>query len=76
MVDLDPLSDEDESNLRQYIRNHFKYTSSKVALDILNNWDDHKPKFIKVMPRDYKRVLAERKAKAAAAPKGERAASV
>jgi len=76
MVDLDPLSVKDEETLRQLIRNHFKYTSSKVALDILNDWDNHKKHFTKVMPRDYKRVLAERKARSVNAPKGEPAQTV
>ena len=61
MVDLDPLAEDDFEQVRELIRNHFKYTSSKRALEILNAWEEVKTQFIKVMPRDYKRVLAERK---------------
>ena len=63
MIDLDPLSDEDQDILRKMIRNHFSYTSSTVALDILNDWDQQKGHFVKVMPKDYKAVLAKKKAK-------------
>ena len=47
----------------ELIRNHFKYTSSKRALRILNTWETVKTHFVKVMPRDYKRVLAEKENK-------------
>ena len=57
MVDLDPLELEDYEDLRQIIRNHFLYTSSKKALAILDDWDNLKKHFIKVMPRDYKAAL-------------------
>ncbi len=63
MVDLDPVSEEDEVILRQLLRNHFTYTSSELALDLLNDWDNLKTHFLKVMPRDYKAVLEQKKQK-------------
>jgi glutamate synthase (NADPH/NADH) large chain len=60
MVDLDPLSDDDAQLVRQLVRNHFSYTSSKMALQVLENWDEALAHFIKVMPRDYKAVLARK----------------
>lgn len=57
MIDLDELSDEDFKRLRTLIRNHFKYTSSISAIQILNNWDIEKNNFIKVFPKEYKKVL-------------------
>ena len=66
MVDLDPMDQEDEDKLRKMVRNHFLYTGSKVALAILNDWEHSKSHFVKVMPRDYKKVLNERKAAAQA----------
>ena len=60
MADLEVLNDFDRTLLLQMVRNHFTYTSSKRALDMLNGWGEHLPHFIKVMPRDYKAVL-ERK---------------
>ena len=64
MVDLDPMEQEDYEALRKLIRAHFLHTSSKVANEILQDWDNAKTQFVKVMPRDYKAVLAKRKKKA------------
>ncbi|MEO0339223.1 MAG: hypothetical protein AAF242_08405, partial [Bacteroidota bacterium] len=63
MVDLDPLSDDDFSMLKQMIHNHQAYTDSSVAKQILEAWDTEKEKFTKVMPRDFKRVLERRQQK-------------
>jgi glutamate synthase (NADPH/NADH) large chain len=60
MVDLETLDDADFESLRDMVRNHFKFTSSDRALEILNDWDKLKGQFIKVMPRDYKAVLEKR----------------
>jgi glutamate synthase domain-containing protein 2/glutamate synthase domain-containing protein 1/glutamate synthase domain-containing protein 3 len=60
-VDLDdPLTEEDIETLQRMLRNHFKYTRSKKADDVLRKWDALAPKFVKVFPRDYKRALADR----------------
>jgi glutamate synthase (NADPH/NADH) large chain len=61
MVDLDEMTTEDYATVQALVRNHFSCTSSTVALDMLNDWDVCKKHFIKVMPRDYKRVLEKRK---------------
>mgnify|MGYP001163932657 FL=1 len=62
MVDLDPVVENDDvQNLKRLIETHRNHTESKNAKRILENWDEYLDKFIKVMPRDYKRVLAERK---------------
>ncbi len=61
MIDLDPLDKTDIEIIRDLIRNHFRYTSSKKALEILNNWDDAIKQFVKVMPKDYKAALAKKK---------------
>lgn len=49
----------DDERLRQLIENHKRYTGSTVAENILENWDDYRPKFVKVMPTEYRRALAE-----------------
>ena len=46
--------------LKLLIENHFKYTNSEVAENILNNWEEEMNNFVKVMPLDYKRVLQEK----------------
>ena len=45
------------------LRNHFSYTSSKLALAMLNDWETTLQHFIKVMPRDYKAVLERKQEK-------------
>jgi len=57
LVDLDPLEEEDFENVRVLLREHFLYTSSKKALEILNDWENKKQTFVKVIPRDYKAIL-------------------
>ena len=59
MVDLDKLeSDEDVDIVKSLLTKHLEYTHSHVANEILNDWDEYQSRFIKVMPKDYKRVLA------------------
>ena len=60
MVDLDPLGDADLELLKKMIRNHYSYTQSELAQEILEHWDKAKDHFVKVMPKDYKAVLAEK----------------
>jgi glutamate synthase (NADPH/NADH) large chain len=65
MVDLDPLDDDDRAWLQDRIERHLDETGSAVARRLLDRWDDAVGAFAKVMPRDYKRVLAaEARAKA------------
>jgi len=61
MVDLDPVeSDEDRAELLDLIEQHMVATGSTVAERVLAEWPEALQSFVKVMPRDYKRVLAER----------------
>jgi glutamate synthase (NADPH/NADH) large chain len=64
MADLDILDEEDFENIRRMVREHFRYNGSKKALEILQNWNQLRGYFLKVMPRDYKAVLEKRKQKA------------
>jgi glutamate synthase domain-containing protein 3 len=62
MADLELVTDpEDVATLRAMIEDHLKYTNSAPARRILEDWDQVLPRFKKVMPRDYRRVLEERK---------------
>ena len=56
LVDLEKLGKADHEDVRVLLREHFLYTSSKKALEILNDWDTKKKTFIKVIPRAYKAV--------------------
>jgi glutamate synthase (NADPH) large chain len=59
MVDLDPVeSEEDARFLLDVVERHCEETRSLVAARLLAGWDDALPRFTKVMPKDYKRVLA------------------
>ncbi|MGE5843626.1 MAG: hypothetical protein ACM32K_01885, partial [Syntrophaceae bacterium] len=58
VVDLEPLeAAEDITLVQDLIRKHAEYTQSTRAAKVLANWDHMLPKFVKVMPRDYKRAL-------------------
>ncbi len=49
----------DDERLRQLIENHRHYTGSPQAAHILEHWEEFRPKFVKVMPTEYRRALAE-----------------
>jgi glutamate synthase (ferredoxin) len=58
MVDLEPVvAEEDEAELRRLIERHAGFTGSDVARHILNAWDATLPTFVKIFPKDYRRVL-------------------
>ncbi|PNS00327.1 glutamate synthase [Petrotoga miotherma DSM 10691] len=55
---LEKVEDENEKNeIKELIKKHYKYTSSNVAKNILNNWGKTKERFVKVIPKDYKRMM-------------------
>jgi glutamate synthase (NADPH/NADH) large chain len=66
MVDLDPVGTDDIPELQKMIQAHFDKTGSSVAKFILSDLDNQLKHFIKVFPRDYKKVLQTRKATASA----------
>jgi glutamate synthase domain-containing protein 3 len=59
LVDLDELGEDDELELRALIGEHVERTGSLVGRNLLADWEIALPRFVKVMPRDYKRALAE-----------------
>ena len=56
-VDLRHLTMGDEELLKTLIANHVKWTGSQYAKNMLDQWDKHRAKFIKVMPHEYRRAL-------------------
>jgi glutamate synthase (NADPH/NADH) large chain len=58
MVDLDPMDKDDIEVVKALLMKHYQYTQSTVAKRILDNWTAYQKKFVKIMPKDYKRVLA------------------
>jgi glutamate synthase (NADPH) large chain len=57
MVDLEPLDDEDRTWVHDLVARHRDETGSAVANRLLENWESSWADFVKVMPRDYRRVL-------------------
>nr|WP_321393383.1 hypothetical protein [uncultured Desulfuromusa sp.] len=66
MIDLElmGIEDDDAEWLRQTISKHHSLTGSPRAADILANWDDYLPRFVRVFPREYRRALTEKAAQA------------
>ncbi|MEO5766375.1 MAG: glutamate synthase-related protein, partial [Casimicrobiaceae bacterium] len=69
----------DEALARALTELHLRYTGSTLALELLDNWESARRKFVKVFPHEYKRALSEmyvkRAAAAASATKKEREAA-
>ena len=58
MVNLEKLTDDDEMEaVWKMIQRHFAYTKSKRAETVLADWKQTASRFVKVMPRDYQRIL-------------------
>ncbi|HEY0432284.1 MAG TPA: glutamate synthase subunit alpha, partial [Chitinophagaceae bacterium] len=62
MVELDPLDEEDARILRDLVTKHRDYTHSTVAEFILDDFENQQKNFIKVFPKDYKKVLLKKRA--------------
>jgi glutamate synthase (NADPH/NADH) large chain len=58
-VHFNHLGRADEHLLHEFISNHLRHTGSVRAKSILENWAVYLPKFVKVMPTEYRRALAE-----------------
>ncbi|HEY8765168.1 MAG TPA: glutamate synthase large subunit [Solirubrobacteraceae bacterium] len=62
LVDLEGLGDADADEVKALISEHAQRTGSLVARNLLASWDrGASERFVKVMPRDYKRALEEKK---------------
>ena len=47
----------DKDSLKELLKNHVAYTGSKKAAKVLEQFDEYLPKFKKIIPEDYKRML-------------------
>ena len=59
MVELEPLDAGDIDYVKRAIEKHVAYTDSSRGRAILDGWNTEQSRFVKVMPTDYKRALAE-----------------
>jgi len=73
MVFLEPLDADDLSLVQDMIRRHVIYTGSARGRHILVHWEQMAPRFVKVMPKDYKRMLQAMARVRAAGLSGEEA---
>ncbi len=70
LVEVEPLSGEDTFMVRSLIERHGLETDSAVAARLLENWGVEMLEFVKVMPRDYRRILEATRAAGAAEANG------
>ena len=70
MVDLEMLGAElpqhlwhhgqaDDTIVKQLVENHVRHTGSKRGAEVLAKWNDYRPRFVKVFPKEYRRALGE-----------------
>jgi glutamate synthase (NADPH/NADH) large chain len=62
LVDLEELGEEDIEEVQALIKEHAQRTGSLVARNVLASWDRSVERFVKAMPRDYKRALEQQAA--------------
>lgn len=73
MVYLESMDEEEIEEVEEMIRKHAEYTRSSRARKILAAWEEMVPRFVKVMPKDYKRMLQAMKRVKEAGLSGEEA---
>ena len=56
---IDHLAGNDEATIKALVQRHLLFTGSERARRILENWATYLPRFVKVMPIEYKRALSE-----------------
>ena len=59
MVEIEPLAEEDLEYVQMMVGKHVHFTASTLGQRVLDRWDELSPKFVKIMPTDYKCALAE-----------------
>jgi len=59
MVEVEPLDEKDLATVRELIQRHFDYTHSAVAWRLLSGWKETVKQLVRVMPVEYRQVLAK-----------------
>ena len=57
MIEIEEPSIQDLDLIKKLIKDHLKYTSSKIAEDLLSNWEKESKNFVKILPTEYKLAL-------------------
>ena len=60
MVDIESVAQKDFLQLKGLIEEHYAYTKSRKAARLLDEWQQVRQQFVKVMPREYRKVLAQK----------------
>ncbi len=60
MVDLDPVGEEDTAELKEMIHEHYLNTGSSVAKFVVDDFENQVQHFVKVFPKDYKKVIQQK----------------
>ena len=63
LVITENIDDSDEDRIKKLLNNHIKYTNSKKAQEIINNFSQYRDKFIRVISPAYKEILLEKNLK-------------
>ena len=58
MVAIEPLDDADLKTVHDLVRKHYDLTESKLAWRALSGWKETAKKFVRIMPVEYRKVLA------------------
>lgn len=66
MVALEKVPAEDDATLKKLIEDHHRWTGSRRARELLDQWAAAREKFVKVFPHEYRRALTEMAAKKSA----------
>tara|TARA_Y200000002_G_scaffold159069_1_gene131476 strand:+ start:2959 stop:7464 length:4506 start_codon:yes stop_codon:yes gene_type:complete len=61
MINFEEIDNQDSDIIYNLLKNHYSNTASKIAEEILSNWDSKKESFIKIMPIEYKAALEKLK---------------
>jgi glutamate synthase domain-containing protein 3 len=63
MVELEPLGPEDATFVAELLEEHLTHTQSVQAAHLLAHWEETLPRFVKIVPVDYRRALQEEQAR-------------
>ena len=61
MINFEEIENQDSDLIYNLLKNHYSNTASKIAEEILSNWDSKKESFVKIMPVEYKAALEKLK---------------
>ena len=61
MINFEEIDNQDFDLIYNLLKNHYSNTASKIAEEIISNWDSKKESFLKIMPIEYKAALEKLK---------------